>query len=199
METTTSTAGKILDIAQSFIVKGGYNGFSYADISGVIGIRKASIHHHFPTKNELVAVLVDQYRRQASDGLNALDERIPSPLDRLEAYLSFWQKCIKDASAPICVCAMLASEMTILPDDIASRVRAHFQRLAQWLEGVLKSGADQGVLRIADTPGQEAQLFMAAVHGAMLSARALNDPKLFGIITKPLLERLKAVDNQRNP
>ncbi|MBB3318856.1 TetR/AcrR family transcriptional repressor of nem operon [Rhizobium sp. BK176] len=188
-----------MDIAQSFIVKGGYNGFSYADISGVIGIRKASIHHHFPTKNELVAVLVDQYRRQASDGLNGLDKSIPSPLDRLEAYLSFWQKCIKDASAPICVCAMLASEIALLPDDIASRVRAHFQRLAEWLAGVLKSGADQGVFRIANTPGQEAQLFMAAVHGAMLSARALNDPKLFGIITKPLLERLKAVGNERNP
>lgn len=52
----TSTSDKILEIAQSLIARGGYNGFSYADISAVIGIRKASIYHHFPTKAELVAV-----------------------------------------------------------------------------------------------------------------------------------------------
>ena len=56
MEQTTSQ--KILDIAQSLVVAGGYNGFSYADISDAIGIRKPSIHHHFPTKAELVRVLV---------------------------------------------------------------------------------------------------------------------------------------------
>jgi TetR/AcrR family transcriptional regulator, transcriptional repressor for nem operon len=31
---------------------------------------------------------------------------------------------------------------------------------------------------------------MATVHGAMLSARAYGDPKMFGVITAPLLERL---------
>ncbi|MDP9810736.1 TetR/AcrR family transcriptional repressor of nem operon [Rhizobium tibeticum] len=182
-----------MDIAQSLIVRGGYNGFSYADIAGAVGIRKASIHHHFPTKNELVVVLVDRYRMQASEGLKALDESLPNPLERLNAYLSYWQQCIQDASAPICVCAMLAGEMAILPEEIASRVRGHFQRLALWLSAVLKSGADQGVFQLTKKPDDEAQLFMATVHGAMLTARALDDPKLFNVITKPLLDRLKAV------
>jgi TetR/AcrR family transcriptional repressor of nem operon len=31
---------------------------------------------------------------------------------------------------------------------------------------------------------------MATVHGAMLSARAYGDPKMFGTITRPLLDRL---------
>ncbi|EJL53414.1 transcriptional regulator [Rhizobium sp. CF122] len=194
METMPSTSDKILDIAQSLIVRGGYNGFSYADISGAIGIRKASIHHHFPTKSELVVVLVDRYRRQASEGLKALDESFPNPLERLKAYLGYWQQCIKDASAPICVCAMLAGEMAMLPEEVAARVRAHFQRLAQWLNDVLKAGADQGAFQLTKKPADEAQLFMATVHGAMLSARALDDPKLFNVITKPLLDRLKAAD-----
>jgi hypothetical protein len=29
---------------------------------------------------------------------------------------------------------------------------------------------------------------MAAVHGAMLSARAYGDPKIFGVVTGPLLD-----------
>jgi AcrR family transcriptional regulator len=68
LKSTTSTSGKILDTAQTLIVAGGYNGFSYADIAAAIGIRKVSIHHHFPTKAELVAVLVDRYKQQAEAG-----------------------------------------------------------------------------------------------------------------------------------
>jgi TetR/AcrR family transcriptional repressor of nem operon len=33
---------------------------------------------------------------------------------------------------------------------------------------------------------------MATIHGAMLSARAYGDPKMFGVITGPLLDRLSA-------
>ena len=131
MNSTASTSDKILDVAQALIVAGGYNGFSYADISAAIGIRKASIHHHFPTKAELVAVLVDRYRHQAEAGLSALQAQSASPATQLLAYLGFWQSCIRDASHPFCVCAMLASEMPLLPEPVALRVRAHFDYLAR--------------------------------------------------------------------
>ncbi|ENN84155.1 transcriptional regulator, TetR family [Rhizobium freirei PRF 81] len=192
MKSTASTSEKILDTAQSLIVAGGYNGFSYADISAAIGIRKASIHHHFPTKAELVSVLVDRYRQQAEAGLNSLREQFSSPAEQLRSYVNFWQTCIRDASLPFCVCAMLACEMQMLPEEVASRVRAHFNSLAQWLASVLKTGAEQGVFRLDKPPEQEAQMLMAAVHGAMLSARAFNDPGLFSAIVTPQATRLLA-------
>lgn len=192
MKSTTSTSGKILDTAQSLIVAGGYNGFSYADISAAIGIRKASIHHHFPTKAELVAVLVDRYRQQVEMGLNSLREQISSPAEQLQAYTNFWQTCIRDASLPFCVCAMLAGEMQMLPEDVASRVRAHFHSLAGWLTSVLEAGARQGLFRLDKQPGEEAQMLMASVHGAMLSVRAFSDPELFSAIVSPQITRLLA-------
>ncbi len=190
MKSTASTSEKILDVAQSLIVAGGYNGFSYADISAAIGIRKASIHHHFPAKAELVAVLVDRYRRQAEAGLNALREQIASPAEQLQAYLNYWQTCIRDASQPFCVCAMLAGEMQMLPDEVASRVRSHFHSLAAWLTLVLRAGAEQGLFRLNRQPEDEAQMLLASVHGAMLSARALGDPELFGTIVTTQLAKL---------
>lgn len=192
MKSMTSTSDKILDVAQPLIVAGGYNGFSYADISAAIGIRKASIHHHFPTKAELVSTLVDRYRRQAEAGLQALDEQIPNPLDRLHAYLNFWQTCIRDASLPFCMCAMLASEMPMLPEEVASRVGVHFHNLARWLTVVLQAGAEAGLFRLGSPPEEEAQLLMASVHGAMLSARAFNDPDLFAAIVSPQIAKLSA-------
>jgi TetR/AcrR family transcriptional repressor of nem operon len=181
-----STSDKILDIAQSLIVAGGYNGFSYADISAAIGIRKASIHHHFPTKAELVSVLVDRYRTQAEAGLQSLREPAANPADQLQFYINYWHTCIRDASQPFCVCAMLASEMQMLPEEVASRVRGHFQSLAGWLTSVLQAGVEQGLFRLDKRPEEQAQMLMASVHGAMLSARAFGDPGLFIAVVSPL-------------
>jgi TetR/AcrR family transcriptional repressor of nem operon len=194
--TSPSTSEKILDTAQSLIVAGGYNGFSYADIAAAVGIRKASIHHHFPTKAELVSALVDRYRRQVEAGLKFLREQSSSPAEQLQAYLNYWQACIDDASLPFCVCAMLAGEMQMLPEDVASRVRGHFQSLAGWLESVLQAGAEQGLLRLNGRPEDEAQMLMASVHGAMLSARAFSAPRLFGAIIAPQMASLLAPDRK---
>lgn len=193
----TSTSEKILDVAQSLIVAGGYNGFSYADISAAVGIRKASIHHHFPTKAELVAALVDRYRQQAEAGLRSLRERFSSPAEQLQSYLDYWQTCIREASPPFCLCAMLAGEMQMLPDEVASGVRAHFHGLAGWLASVLRAGAEQELFRFDRQPEEEAQMLMASVHGAMLSARAFGDPGLFVAIVAPQTARLLAPDRPR--
>ncbi|OWV77050.1 TetR family transcriptional regulator [Rhizobium sp. R339] len=192
MKSTASTSEKILDIAQSLIVAGGYNGFSYADISDAIGIRKASIHHHFPAKAELVAVLVDRYTKQAQAGLQSLREQAASPADQLQFYIDYWRSCIENASQPFCVCAMLASEMQMLPDEVALRVRAHFRNLAAWLTSVLQTGLEQGLFRLDKRPEEQAQMLMASVHGAMLSARALGDPALFIAVVGPEIARLRA-------
>jgi TetR/AcrR family transcriptional repressor of nem operon len=48
------TEDEIIRCARTWLVDGGYNGFSHADIAEAIGIRKASIHYHFPTKVDLV-------------------------------------------------------------------------------------------------------------------------------------------------
>ena len=55
----TKTA--ILDAAQELIQRRGVNAMSYQHISEAIGIRKASIHHHFPTKDALLDALIQRY------------------------------------------------------------------------------------------------------------------------------------------
>ena len=142
MEPTTSE--KILDIAQSLIVAGGYNGFSYADISEAVGIRKASIHHHFPTKAELVLALVERYTRQAEAGLKFLSQHTPDPAEQLQAYVNYWQACILDDSQPFCVCAMLAGEMQMLPEPVAARVLGVVERLVRPLEERAHVGLFEG-------------------------------------------------------
>ncbi|MHC4053888.1 TetR/AcrR family transcriptional regulator [Bradyrhizobium sp. 25ACV] len=190
MTKISSTADDILACARTLIIAGGYNGFSYADVAEIVGIRKPSIHHHFASKVDLVRTLVSRYREEAQAGLAAMERNVPDPGEQLKSYLAYWEACIKDATAPFCVCALLASELPILPEEVALEVRAHFRSLASWLTSVMERGKRQGRLQLSGTARVEAEGFMATVHGAMLSARAYGDPKMFGIIARPLLDRL---------
>jgi TetR/AcrR family transcriptional repressor of nem operon len=190
MNKISSTADEILACSRSLIIAGGYNGFSYADIAKVVGIRKPSIHHHFPSKAELVRTLVERYLVEAREGLANLEHAVPAPLDQLRSYVNYWKACIDDDTAPFCVCALLAIELPVLPEEVALQVRAYFRLLSGWLTSVMERGAQQGSITATDTPRVDAEAFMATVHGAMLSARAYGDAAVFGAIMEPQLARL---------
>lgn len=190
MSSPSTTADEILASARTLIIGGGYNGFSYADIAERVGIRKPSIHHHFPTKADLVRTLVSRYREEAVAGIAYLEARTSDPLEQLRSYTGYWAACIEDASAPFCVCALLASDLPLLPPDVALEVRAHFRAISAWLASVLERGQAEGRLSLTDQPQIEAEGFLATVHGAMLSARAYGDPEIFDTITARLIDRL---------
>jgi len=192
MNKTSSTADAILACTRSLIASGGYNGFSYAAIAEVIGIRKPSSHHHFPSQADLVTPLVAGYLEQAQEGFGNLEHAIPEPLDQLRAYIGHWKRCIGDETAPFCLCALLASEMPILPEQVRMQVRSFFRFLSGWLTAVLERGVSRGTIVLNNTPQTEAELFMASLHGAMLSARAYGDTTMFGTIMDSQLQRLAA-------
>jgi TetR/AcrR family transcriptional repressor of nem operon len=192
MSNLSTTADDILACARTLVVAGGYNGFSYADIADVVGIRKPSIHHHFPTKADLMRTLVSRYREEAQAGMAHLEQQIPDPLDQLRAYATHWKACIQDDSMPFCVCALLASELPVLPPEVALEIKAYFRSFSTWLTSVLERGQQAGIMTLTYSPRVEAETFMATVHGAMLSARAYEDPEIFGAITDPLIDRFAA-------
>lgn len=185
-----NTAGQIVDTARQLIMTRGYNGFSYADVAEAVGIRKASIHHHFAAKSDLAKAVVEQSRAIIHVQVAQLADMEPDAAIQLRAYAGYWEHCILDNSAPFCVAAMLAAELPSLPDDLAASVRAHFADLAGWLANILALGVRQGSVSLAGSPEEEADAFMSAIYGAMLSARASADPGRFVTITGTLLSRV---------
>ncbi|WP_373989573.1 TetR/AcrR family transcriptional regulator [Duganella sp. BuS-21] len=187
---SSDTANRILDTAQRLIVTRGFNAFSYADIAEVVGISKPSIHFHFATKSELVRQLLLRYRDTVKVNLEQLSVQVPDPVAQLRAYAGYWEQCIRDDTAPFCLCAMLASELLSLPPDVAAEVKAYFGDLAAWLTNTLEKGAAQGRLSLPRGAAFEAESFMASAHGAMLSARVYGDADVFARIVGAAIDRL---------
>lgn len=183
-------AREIIAYTRQLLTSGGYKSFSYADLAERVDIRKASIHHHFPGKADLVKAVVMEYRAEARAGLKAMDEQINDPLLQVKAYVDYWAHCIKEGNSPFCICVMLAAEMPILPEEVAHEVTGHFSDLSGWLAQQLAKGQDAGVFQLSAGAETEAKTLMASVHGAMLSARAFKNAEVFDQIVYPLLRKI---------
>ena len=153
-------AAEIVSHTRTLLETGGYNGFSYADIAVRVNISKASIHHHFPSKAELVQVVVALYRAEARQGLAVLDRQLDDPLKELNAYVDYWSTCIRGGTSSFCICAMLAAELPLLPAQIVEEVRGHFDDLTSWLTAVLLKGAATGQLHLQGPAADEARAFI---------------------------------------
>ena len=187
-----TTAVRIRETAHDLIAERGYFGFSYADIAEKVGIRKASIHHHFPSKVDLVVATLKEYRAKLVEAAGHLDHNVTDPLQRLKLYVQHWAECVKSNNRPICIAALLSAELPALPEEIQVEVQLHFKYLVSWVKATLKEGASRGNLRLEHSVEVEAQSFVALVHGAMISARALGSADVFNSITKGALESLRA-------
>jgi TetR/AcrR family transcriptional repressor of nem operon len=186
-----NTAVRIREKAHDLIADRGYFGFSYADIADTVGIRKASIHHHFPSKVDLVVATLREYRAKLTEAAEGLDHSVTDPLQRIKLYVQYWAECVKSNSRPICIAALLSAELPALPGQIQTEVQLHFKYLVSWIRSTLKEGVRSGVIQLEQSAEVEAQSFVALVHGAMISARALGSPEIFSSVTKGALERFR--------
>lgn len=188
---TGDTAVRIRDTAHNLIAERGYFGFSYADVADAVGIRKASIHHHFPSKVDLVVATLREHRAKLVESAGGLDHSVADPLQRIKLYVQYWAECVKSNTRPICIAALLSAELPALPEEIRAEVQLHFKFLDRWIKGTLKEGVKRGSIHLQYGLDTEAQSFVAVVHGAMISARAFGSPDLFSSITKNALDRLR--------
>lgn len=185
-----NTSENIMNVASKLILEKGYSAFSYADIAGVIGIQKASIHYHFPSKANLVQSVVSHYRREIKAQFALLDSMTDDPRGKLEQYLSYWNNCLEQEPTEICLCALLASEIPILPEEVRGEIQEHFQDLAGWLKDLLPEAGDAGKNEPGEHAAEEtAQMMMASIHGGMLTARTFNDSKYFKMVKNQLLQK----------
>ncbi len=186
------TAERILEAANTLLIDRGYSAFSYADIAETVKIRKASIHHHFPTKAGLVVAVLRRHRARISDGMKALDEQIDNPLVRIKNYFKYWEGCIEGRTLSFCIGALLGAEMPSLPEEVQAEVRLHFSMLTEWFERTLKAASKMRVIHLQGTVATEAQMLIAVLHGAMLSARATGNSDVFRSLSQTALNRISA-------
>ena len=171
----SDTAEQILDLAETLIQTRGYSAFSYQDIADSLGIRKASIHYHFPSKADLGVAVVDRYITRFGEGLIAIaDDQSQSSMTMLDFYV---QPYLQFASTPdrVCLSGALAGEMLALPPRVRERVDHFFRTHQVWLTKILERGVARGEFKLAAPAPKVARFVFGALQGALLVKRTTND------------------------
>jgi TetR/AcrR family transcriptional repressor of nem operon len=171
----SETAEQILDLAEMLIQTRGYSAFSYQDIADSLGIRKASIHYHFPSKTDLGLAVVDRYVARFGAALTAIaDDPSQTSMAMLDFYIEPYVGYAKSADQ-VCLCGALAGEILVLPPQLRSRVDGFFRAHQAWLTGILKRGMARGEFELPAPANKVARLVFGALQGALLVRRTTGD------------------------
>lgn len=163
---------QLLDVAQDIIQRRGYNAFSYQDLCNRVHIRKASIHHHFPKKEDIGLALIKRYTEKFSEIIHNIPAEHTSPRAQLEAYCYLFDYTLSSSNyEKLCLGGIMGAELLTLPKTI-HRAIAEFCRVnEEWLREVIQAGITQGVFKPETDPDNMARLIFSGVEGAMLAAR----------------------------
>ncbi|MEQ1717965.1 MAG: TetR/AcrR family transcriptional regulator [Hyphomicrobium sp.] len=171
------TREQILESAKRLVQQRGFNGFSYADVAGEVGIRKASLHHHFPAKTDLGLALIEAYSADSEVMLGRISKEQRTADAKLQAYVALYRLAF-DADC-MCLCGILASEALTLDAALRPRIERFFTRHTEWLAEVLAEGKSQGIFAYEGSAADHARVFLSSLQGALLIARASEDGDAF--------------------
>jgi len=184
----TGTADQILDVAERIMQVVGYNGFSYADVAGELGITKAALHYHFASKADLGAAVIARYAARFSEALATVGGSDGDPFEKLRAYAELYLEVLRGRR--MCLCGMLAAEYETLPVPMRDAVVGFFDDNEAWLEHLLEQGRAGGTVTYFGPARDVARTIVSGLEGAMLLARSGHDVARFQVTAAQLLAGL---------
>ena len=193
----TEATKKILDIAEQLAQTFGFNAFSYADIAVQLGVTKASLHYHFPSKAELGRALIVRYLVKFTRELEAIDRRETGALAKLRGYVGLFNQVM--CNDRMCLCGMFAAEYATLPPAMQEELRAFFDTNERWLSRILHEGLGAGEFVLRESPQERARVLLSTLEGAMLIARAYADDTRFQAVAEHLLTALMPTHPDPSP
>lgn len=185
----SDTRAILLGQAETLVRRGGYSGFSYADLAAAVGIRKASIHHHFRTKEDLAVALLASYEARYEAALATISGAGGDGLSRVTAYGRLYLGGAEQGLG--CLCAAFATEGDRLPQRLRADVGAFFSRHIAWIEETLRRGQADGSVRLGIETASQARMIVAALEGALVTERLLAGPRGFESVLSALAAGLR--------
>ena len=172
----------IVTRAAVFLERAGYHGFSYADLASQVGVAKASIHHHFPHKEDLALAVIAR-AREFVQRQKALVESMAdrSAWERLRAF--FEQGCTNACSGRVCVLTSLLSDYSDLPPVVQAELRLACDSEVAAVADLLREGRAKGELAFVGEAEARAAVVLALVKGSMFYARVFGS----GVVEQNML------------
>ena len=177
------THERIVETAARAIRRSGYGGTGVADIMKEAGLTHGGFYAHFDSREGMLAEAADRAGADTVAFLTRVAAEVP-PKKALEAMISaYLSKGHVEGRESGCAVAALGSEM---PRQAPKVRRAATRRIKEMIDLVARQAPDWG------QPGahERALVTVATAVGALVLARAVDDPKLSDALREAALNHL---------
>lgn len=182
-----ATHDRIVDAAARAIRRSGYNGTGVADIMKAAGLTHGGFYAHFASREAMLAEAAD---RAGSEAVQLM-ERVAAAVPPQQALQAMMQAYLSEAHVKSietgCATAALGSEM---PRQAPEVRRAATRRIKEMIDLVARQLPDWG------QPGahEHALVAVSTMVGALVLARAVDDPRLSDALREAALNHLTSAD-----
>ncbi|WP_337269481.1 TetR/AcrR family transcriptional regulator [Oryzifoliimicrobium ureilyticus] len=152
----------------------GYGGLNMRELAAAVGIKAASIYHHFPSKADLAAAIAARYWQDTKAWLEEVAEKNGDPRASLRTYPETFRMSLENGNR-LCLGSFLGAEYDDLPEPVRKEVQTFADVNVDWLAQRL---IDAGITDEKNSEARARAIF-AAVAGAQLLARSRSDISLF--------------------
>jgi AcrR family transcriptional regulator len=172
---------RIVAEALRTLAERGYHATALAGIALRLGVSKAAIYHHFPSKRELLAHLALPFLAEFDDALTSIS--LVSLEDEKAMLLESYFMLVLENAA---VLSLLLRDRMIAEDPVAIRFKEILSRLMERLAPAPAPATDAALRTAACAIG--------AIHGAVLDGDGTPPPNEGPLIVRAALSALTAGD-----
>ena len=137
---------QILEIAVTLFNEQGYDATSVADLATRLGLTKSALYHHFDSKEQLLALALDEALSRLEGVFEEPDAREGSPAERLGAVLRGAVRVLVDRLPYVTLLLRVRGNSEV---ELAALKRRRV--IDDKLAGLVQAAVDEGSLR-ADIP-----------------------------------------------
>jgi TetR/AcrR family transcriptional repressor of nem operon len=185
----SNTRIKILDVADDLVQRVGLNAMSYKHISDAVGIRKASIHHHFPKKENLVDQLLERCAISYGDRYTQIVEGSGLASEKLRNLAAVFAEGLRNKK--LCLVGSISTNSNTLHDSSCHILQNTIKNTVSIFADVFEQGRQEESLMFTGTDKEAAFAFFSFLVGAQTIARSLGGVQLFQQATEVFISGLE--------
>jgi len=184
-----NTRSKILEIAKDLVHEVGINAMSYQHISNAVGIRKASIHHHFPKKENLIEELLNQCQVSYGNNYQKIVEGSATAPEKLRQLAGVFKDGLQKEQ--LCLIGAISTDLNSLQDKSSNILKKTIQHTVDIFVVTFQQGIEEDSLSFTGTAEESAYAFFSFLVGLQIVARVNGGVESFLSATDVVISSLE--------